>query len=97
MYIIYTIYTRIYGERIIVTMRYYLHPFRRFRKLQASWMDNLAFPSVGIQSTEWNRQRIDRGIEAMNDEETCSIGVKYVYHLDEGEVQGEFILEDNLG
>lgn len=33
----------------------------------------------------------------MNDEETCSIGVKYVYHLDEGEVQGEFILEDNLG
>lgn len=27
-------------------------------------------------------------MEAMNDEETCSIGVKYVYHLDESEVQG---------
>lgn len=24
----------------------------------------------------------------MNDEETCSIGVKYMYHLDESEVQG---------
>ena len=27
-------------------------------------------------------------MEAINDEETCSIGVKYVYHLDESEVQG---------
>lgn len=57
----YIIYIYIYGERIIVTIRYYLHPFRRFRKLQASWMDNLAFPPVEIQSTLESTRRIDRG------------------------------------
>lgn len=39
---------------------------------------------------------IDREIEAMNDEETCSRGVKYVYHLDEGEVQRR-AMEEILG
>lgn len=32
----------------------------------------------------------------MNDEETCSRGVKYVYHLDEGEVQRR-AMEEILG